>query len=128
MNETIKLPSNVYGLMKKYKDENRSFHSFLESLTVSADIWGWFSYPRYGAQEELLMRAWVDFNNVEPQEVYRVKLPHLATTDGRPQFLSHKDHTFFASRTNPNLQQYFCIDQIPDEYRDYMEVEDELED
>lgn len=96
----IELPINVYDMMKKYKDENRSFVSFMKGLPKNPNIWGWCNYPKYGSKEETLMQAWLDFDKVKTLALYYVKLPKLITSDGSQRYLSCKDMTYFASRKN----------------------------
>lgn len=119
---TVEVPINVYNMMKKYKDENRSFMSFMEGLVVDADIWGWVNYPKYGSKEELLMEAWLNFGDVKALTLYCVELPELVTTDGKQQYLSYADNTFFACRRNKLVQQFFTLDQIPDVYYSYVTI------
>lgn len=116
MEKIIELPINVYDMMKKYKDEKRSFVVFMKGLPENLDIWGWCNYPKYGSKEEILMRAWIDFDKVKTLALYYVELPKLITSDGSQQYLSRKDMTYFASRKDTKVQQLFVLDQIPKEY------------
>lgn len=54
---------------------------------------------------------------------YIIPLPGLKTTDGKQQYLSHKDGTFFASRRDRNLRQTWkkqhLANYIPEEYAQY---------
>lgn len=116
MTKTIELPINVYDMMKKYKDENRSFMAFMKGLPKNPDIWEWCNYPKYGSKEEILMLAWLDFDKVKTLALYYVELPKLVTSDGSQQYLSCKDMTYFASRKDNRVQQLFVLEQIPNEY------------
>lgn len=122
MTKTIEIPINVYDMMKRYKDENRSFVAFVNSLKVDANAWGWVNYPTYGSKEETLMQAWLDFDKVRTLALYRVELPHLVTSDGKQQYLSRKDLTYFASREDKSIQQYFVLDQIPAVYSAFAKI------
>ena len=51
---------------------------------------------------------------------YRIPLPHLFTTDGKQQYLTFKDDTYFASKFNEKLKQTFDeeeLERVPKFYR-----------
>lgn len=63
----------------------------------------------------------------EEEKRFIVPLPGLVTTDGKQQYLSHKDGHFFASRRKKKLRQTWKekdLIYVPEEYRKYaVEVE-----
>ncbi len=63
----------------------------------------------------------------EEEKRYIIPLPHLVTTDGEQQFLTHKG-SFFASRRDKKLRQTWKeehLKYVPEEYRKYaVEVEE----
>lgn len=65
----------------------------------------------------------------EDEKRYIIPLPHLTTSDGEQQYLSHQG-TFFASRRDKELRQIWKeehLKHIPEEYRKYaVEVKYEI--
>lgn len=65
----------------------------------------------------------------EDEKRYIIPLPHLVTTDGEQQYLTHRGG-FFANERNENLRQTWKeehLKYVPEEYRKYaVEVEDEI--
>lgn len=65
----------------------------------------------------------------EEEKRYIIPLPHLVTTDGEQQYLTHNGG-FFASRRDKELRQTWKeehLKHIPEEYRKYaVEVKDEI--
>ncbi|MBS4881917.1 MAG: hypothetical protein KHZ82_02505 [Peptoniphilus harei] len=63
----------------------------------------------------------------EDEKRYIIPLPHLVTTDGEQQYLTHQNG-FFACRRDKNLRQTWKekdLKHIPEEYRKYaVEVEE----
>lgn len=60
---------------------------------------------------------------------YIIPLPHLKTTDGKQQYLTHSEGKFFVSRRNKKLRQTWKkehLSHIPEEYRQYAVRVDEL--
>lgn len=66
----------------------------------------------------------------EEEKRFIIPLPRLVTTDGKQQYLTHKDGHFFASRRDKNLGQIWNerdLIYVPEVYRKYaVEVEDEI--
>lgn len=95
------------------------------------------SYPRFNDLKEKTRRDLLDviykfastpiFERGE-QKRYIIPLPHLVTTDGEQQYLTHNG-SFFASRRDKTLRQTWKeehLKYIPEEYRKYaVEVKDE---
>lgn len=95
-------------------------------------------YAEYGKIEERLRRdllnamcefAKTPISEREEEKRYIVPLPHLVTTDGEQQYLTHSG-SFFASRRDKELRQTWKeehLKYIPEEYRKYaVEVKDEI--
>ncbi|MBU5669625.1 hypothetical protein KQI68_07200 [Peptoniphilus sp. MSJ-1] len=60
---------------------------------------------------------------------YYVPLPHLKTSDGEQQYLTHKDNTWFASRRNEELRQTWKkkdLKYIPEEYKNFVKPYTEM--
>ena len=54
------------------------------------------------------------------EEMFIIPLPGLVTTDGKQQYLTHRDNTFFAYKRENELRQIWAESQlkfIPDIYR-----------
>lgn len=65
----------------------------------------------------------------EEEKRYIIPLPGLVTTDGKQQYLTHKEGRFFASKRREKLRQTWKekdLIYVPEVYRKYaVEVEDE---
>ena len=64
----------------------------------------------------------------EEEKRFILPLPELATTDGKQQYLTHADGTFFASRRNSQLRQTWKEEHlkfVPEIYRQFAEEFDE---
>jgi hypothetical protein len=68
----------------------------------------------------------VKFAKTDPEERevirYIIPLPRLKTSDGKQQFLTHKDNTFFACERNKGLRQTWKEEHlvhVPEVYRKY---------
>ena len=66
----------------------------------------------------------------EEEKRFIVPLPGLVTTDGKQQYLTHKEEHFFASRRDKKLRQTWKekdLIHVPEVYRKYaVEVDDEI--
>lgn len=90
-----------------------------------------FSQLKEDIREDLLKIIY-KFAETPPKEIqdekrYIIPLPHLVTTDGEQQYLTHNGN-FFASRRDKELRQTWKeehLKYIPKEYRKYaVEVEE----
>ena len=67
----------------------------------------------------------------ESEKRFIIPLPALTTTDGKQQYLTHKDCKFFASRRNSKLRQIWKEEHlkfVPEVYRQFaVEFDEEIE-
>lgn len=116
------------------ENEDRTIATVSKSATCGIDT----DYKEFREAEERLKRdlfdAIYEFAKTPPAERekekrYIVPLPHLVTTDGEQQYLTHNGG-FFASRRDKELRQTWKeehLKHIPEEYRKYaVEVKDEI--
>ena len=71
-----------------------------------------YIYDNSGADEELLMEAYVNGYTVAKEKKYLVELGGLVTTDGAKQYLTNKNGKWFASRRMSGLQQDFTDKEL----------------
>lgn len=72
------VPQCVFDLIKKYKNENRSFYAFIENTSDVKEVWEWLNMPKPGIKESELMQAWLAYPNitVEKEKLYTVEIPN----------------------------------------------------
>lgn len=132
-----------YGINLEVK-ENEFYFDIKNCNRITADISKLesylmnTSYPRFNDLKEKTKRDLLDviykFASTpilerEDEKRYIIPLPHLVTTDGEQQYLTHNG-SFFASRRDKELRQTWKeehLKYIPEEYRKYaVEVKDEI--
>ncbi|KAF1166397.1 DUF1642 domain-containing protein [Streptococcus agalactiae] len=71
------VPQIIFDIIKKFKDENRSFYSLLENISAVKETWEWLNTPKAGAKESDLMQAWLAYSNitVQKEKLYTVEIP-----------------------------------------------------
>ncbi|HFE9158907.1 TPA: DUF1642 domain-containing protein, partial [Streptococcus agalactiae] len=62
------VPQIIFDIIKKFKDENRSFYSLLENISAVKETWEWLNTPKAGAKESDLMQAWLAYPNITVQK------------------------------------------------------------
>lgn len=72
------VPQIIFDIIKKFKDENRSFYSLLENISAVKETWEWLNTPKAGAKESDLMQAWLAYPDiaVEKEKLYTVEIPN----------------------------------------------------
>ena len=97
---------------------------------INADTAGMYYLDEEARQkilEALYEYSKTPFKEREELKRYIIPLPHLVTTDGEQQYLTHNG-SFFASRRDKELRQTWKeehLKYIPEEYRKYaVEVEE----
>lgn len=103
-----------------------------EKCLISTNYWD-FSELEEGLRQALFdiicKFASTSIPEREDEKRYIIPLPHLVTTDGEQQYLTHNGG-FFASRRDKELRQIWKeehLKHIPEEYRKYaVEVKDEI--
>ena len=97
---------------------------------INADTAGMYYLDEEARQkilEALYEYSKTPFKERKEEERYIIPLPHLVTTDGEQQYLTHNG-SFFASRRDKELRQTWKeehLKYIPEEYRKYaVEVEE----
>ena len=123
-------------------EENKFYFDIKNRKRITADISKLKSYlinTSYPSFNDLKEKTKQDLLDViykfastpiperEEQKRYIIPLPHLVTTDGEQQYLTHNG-SFFASRRDKELRQTWKeehLKYIPEEYRKYaVEVEE----
>ena len=98
-------------------------------LTGALDTdWEFFRSIKVDARVELLSII-VEFAKTPPEDRkdekrFIIPLPELTTSDGKQQYLTHKDCKFFASRRDKDLRQTWkeeYLELIPEQYRQFAE-------
>ena len=59
---------------------------------------------------------------LDEEEMFIIPLPGLVTTDGKQQYLTHRDNTFFACRREKELRQIWKEEHlkfVPEVYRQF---------
>lgn len=93
--------------------------------------YGWSTDEDIRVVEAAIAYAKTSLNDrkSEDEKRYIIPLPHLVTTDGEQQYLTHSGG-FFASKRDKKLRQTWKEEHlkcIPEEYRKYaVEVKDEI--
>ncbi|ALB17054.1 hypothetical protein AMD29_00725 [Streptococcus agalactiae] len=87
------VPQIIFDIIKKFKDENRSFYSLLENISAVKETWEWLNTPKAGAKESDLMQAWLAYPNitVQKEKLYTVEIPNPNSHNHSKIFL-HKDN------------------------------------
>ncbi|RRA52082.1 DUF1642 domain-containing protein [Streptococcus agalactiae] len=87
------VPQMIFDIIKKFKDENRSFYSLLENISAVKETWEWLNTPKAGAKESDLMQAWLAYPNitVQKEKLYTVEIPNPNSHNHSKIFL-HKDN------------------------------------
>jgi hypothetical protein len=93
----------------------------------------YFSTSKCGFSDIEFFKKCIELAETPPEERederrFIVPLPELVTTDGKQQYLTHKDCKFFASRRDETLQQIWKeehLELIPEQYRQFAEEFDE---
>lgn len=62
--------------------------------------------------QPIFARAWVDGYGIEKEQLYKIPLKGLITSDGEQQFLTGKYGKYYASRKNVNLKQTFDQNEL----------------
>ena len=132
-----------YGIDLEVK-ENEFYFDIRNRKRITADISKLecclmnTTYPRFNDLKEKTRQDLLDviykfastpIPEREKEKRYIVPLPHLVTTDGEQQYLTHNG-SFFASRRDKKLRQTWKeehLKYVPEEYRKYaVEVEEWL--
>ena len=104
------------------KDKYDFFISNLDLCNISEDL-------AYEFFKLVFEYSKTDISDREHKR-YIIPLPGLVTTDGKQQYLTHKEGRFFASRRKKKLRQTWKekdLINVPEVYRKYaVEVEDEI--
>lgn len=96
---------------------------------IIIENYGWSTDEDIRVVEAAIAYAKTSLNDrkSEDEKRYIIPLPHLVTTDGEQQYLTHNG-SFFASRRDKELRQTWKeehLKYIPEEYRKYaVEVEE----
>lgn len=119
-----------------YVDENESDYIIRDALIVYATVGkkktlamncDLISFVRLKENLKIeLFNLLCEFAKTPPEDRegekrYIIPLPHLVTTDGEQQYLTHKNG-FFACRRKKNLRQIWKEEHlvhVPEEYRDF---------
>lgn len=135
--------SSYHGENLKVTDDNCDFYiesdtEILAAINKSEKCLINTNYQGFLELEEGLRQALFDviykfastsIPEREDEKRYIIPLPHLVTTDGEQQYLTHNGG-FFASRRDKELRQTWKeehLKHIPEEYRNYaVEVKDEI--
>lgn len=130
-----------YGINLKVTDDNYEFYIESDTKTLAAinkseKCLISTYYHNFLELEEKLRQDLLDviykfastpIPDREDSKIYIIPLPHLVTTDGEQQYLTHSG-SFFASRRDKELRQTWKeehLKYIPEEYRKYaVEVEE----
>lgn len=122
--------NNFRTILKKQALENDSKDEIIISeidswnIELSTSLW----FPRdFKLLEAVFDYAKTPLEERREEKRYIIPLPHLVTTDGEQQYLTHKG-SFFASRRDKELRQTWKeehLKYVPEEYRKYaVEVEE----
>lgn len=116
--------NNFRTILKKQALENDSKDEIIISeidswnIELSTSLW----FPRdFKLLEAVFDYAKTPLEERREEKRYIIPLPHLITTDGEQQYLTHSGN-FFASRRNKKLRQTWKeehLKYVPEEYRKY---------
>lgn len=108
----VEIPQFVADWIEEEKKKS------LVPTSYSNEVFKWCSEP---GNSLVYLQAWVN-GYVIKQKRYEFPLPHLKTTDGEQQYLTHKNGTFFACRKMNGYRQSWKNDDlkyVPAEYLRY---------
>lgn len=131
-NEWGKTRDDDYWLL--YIKDNINIEICKHRIDNDILLWAETSEGEINLNDELdFINACIELGNTpladrESEKRFIIPLPGLVTTDGKQQYLTHKDCKFFASRRDETLRQTWKeehLEIIPEEYRQFAEEFDE---